>query len=99
VPSGIAIRIRLGRSGSAELMFFPMDTADRRRQVVRPSSICAADGASRSSALAWHRPVLDEVLVLVMDAAIEATGAERGFIMLSTPNGSWNSRSGGLADA
>jgi serine phosphatase RsbU (regulator of sigma subunit) len=28
-----------------------------------------------------HR-VLDEVLVLVLDAAIEATGAERGFIML-----------------
>ena len=29
--------------------------------------------------------VLDEVLELVMDAAIDATGAERGFIMLATP--------------
>jgi serine phosphatase RsbU (regulator of sigma subunit) len=31
--------------------------------------------------------VLDEVLVLVMDSAIEATGAERGFIMLANAKG------------
>ena len=31
--------------------------------------------------------VLDEVLVLVMDAAIDATGAERGFIMLANAKG------------
>jgi len=31
--------------------------------------------------------VLDEVLVLVLDAAIEATGAERGFIMLADATG------------
>ena len=31
--------------------------------------------------------VLDEVLALVLDAAIETTGAERGFIMLADPNG------------
>jgi phosphoserine phosphatase RsbU/P len=31
--------------------------------------------------------VLDEVLALVMDSAIEVTGAERGFIMLASPTG------------
>jgi phosphoserine phosphatase RsbU/P len=31
--------------------------------------------------------VLDEVLALVMDSAIEVTGAERGFIMLASPAG------------
>ena len=31
--------------------------------------------------------VLDEVLELVMDAAIAATGAERGFIMLANSSG------------
>jgi serine phosphatase RsbU (regulator of sigma subunit) len=31
--------------------------------------------------------VLDEVLLLVMDSAIDATGAERGFIMLANPKG------------
>src|SRR5690242_10516236 len=31
--------------------------------------------------------VLDEVLALVLDSAIEVTGAERGFIMLADPHG------------
>ena len=31
--------------------------------------------------------VLDEVLTLVMDAAIDVTGAERGFVMLATESG------------
>ena len=31
--------------------------------------------------------MLDEVLVLVMDSAIDATGAERGFIMLANAKG------------
>ena len=31
--------------------------------------------------------VLDDVLALVLDSAIEVTGAERGFIMLATPTG------------
>src|SRR5207247_4540930 len=31
--------------------------------------------------------VLDEVLALVLDSAIEVTGAERGFIMLATREG------------
>ena len=31
--------------------------------------------------------VLDEVLAIVLDSALEATGAERGFILLAGPNG------------
>ncbi len=36
--------------------------------------------------------VLDDLLALVVDAAIELTGAERGFIMLKEPNGDLNFR-------
>ena len=36
--------------------------------------------------------VLDEVLALVLDSAIEVTGAERGFIMLANARASsWSS--------
>ena len=37
--------------------------------------------------------VLDEVLTLVMDSALEVTKAERGFMMLAEPTGSSSSRS------
>jgi serine phosphatase RsbU (regulator of sigma subunit) len=81
-------KIRLGRGGGAELLFLAGGEADSR--------------AAGGSVVADFRPltalldrlrglgsarVLDEVLVLVMDAAIEATGAERGFIMLANPKG------------
>ena len=35
--------------------------------------------------------VLDEVLALVMDSALEVTGAERGFIMLAGADGTASS--------
>ena len=81
-------RIRLGRSGSAELMFLSDDTADPQTGSgsavvdLRPLTTLL----DRLRSLGTAR-VLDEVLVLVMDAAIEATGAERGFIMLATAKG------------
>ena len=34
--------------------------------------------------------VLDEVLAIVLDAAIEATGAERGVILLADERGRWS---------
>jgi serine phosphatase RsbU (regulator of sigma subunit) len=37
-------------------------------------------------------PLLDDLLNLVVDTAIELTGAERGFIMLKDPNGKLSSR-------
>ena len=79
-------RIRLGRSGNAELMFLLGDGTDSNlsqssgtidfRQISTLLDSLRALGSAR---------VLDEVLELVMDAAIDATGAERGFIMLATP--------------
>jgi phosphoserine phosphatase RsbU/P len=81
-------KIRLGRSGSAELIFLADDPAD--------SHVSHASGVidfrplttllDRLRGLGSSR-VLEEVLVLVMDSAIDATGAERGFIMLANAKG------------
>jgi sigma-B regulation protein RsbU (phosphoserine phosphatase) len=79
-------RIRLGRSGGAELVFLLADsgpTQDKAtttaigdlRQIAALLDGLRALGSGR---------VLDDVLALVLDSAIEVTGAERGFIMLAT---------------
>jgi serine phosphatase RsbU (regulator of sigma subunit) len=86
--------VRLGRSGGAEMVFLLEDStqissggsADRHttsavgdlRQVAALLEGLRALGSGR---------VLDEVLALVMDSALEVTGAERGFIMLSGASG------------
>ena len=80
-------RIRLGRSGGAELVFLLADTAPAQdkatttaigdlRQIAALLDGLRALGSGR---------VLDDVLALVLDSAIEVTGAERGFIMLANP--------------
>jgi pSer/pThr/pTyr-binding forkhead associated (FHA) protein len=79
-------RIRLGRSAGAELAFLLADTGpmqdkatvtdigDLRQLTARVEKLLAAHGG----------PVLlDDVLAVVLDSAIEVTGAERGFIMLA----------------
>ena len=84
-------RIRLGRTAGAELLFLIDDTPVSGshsgsgtsiiggfRQVAALLDALRALGSSR---------VLDEVLLLVMDAAIDVTGAERGFIMLANQAG------------
>src|SRR3954468_18416851 len=79
-------RIRLGRSGGAELVFLLADTTPAHdkaattaigdlRQIAALLDGLRALGSGR---------VLDDVLALVLDSAIEVTGAERGFIMLAT---------------
>jgi hypothetical protein len=81
-------RIRLGRSGGAEMVFLiaeaapPPDKATTTaigdlRQVAALLEGLRALGSGR---------VLDDVLALVLDSAIEVSGAERGFIMLATPS-------------
>jgi serine phosphatase RsbU (regulator of sigma subunit)/pSer/pThr/pTyr-binding forkhead associated (FHA) protein len=78
-------RIRLGRSGGAELVFLLAETGpgpDKAtttaigdlRQIAALLDGLRALGSGR---------VLDDVLALVLDSAIEVTGAERGFIMLA----------------
>lgn len=82
-------RIRLGRSHSATLLFLVDDEVPEAAAGV--SSIVGgfrqiASLLDRLRALGGAR-VLDDVLALVLDAAIDVTGAERGFIMLATPAG------------
>jgi phosphoserine phosphatase RsbU/P len=81
-------KIRLGRSGSAEMVFLFDDPADSRS-----SHVSGVIDFRPMTALLDHlrglgpARVLEEVLILVMDSAIDATGAERGFIMLANPKG------------
>ena len=82
-------RIRLGRTAGAELIF----RLDNAPVSDLPSGAVAAVGFRQVGALLdalralGSSRVLDEVLLLVMDAAIDVTGAERGFIMLANPAG------------
>jgi len=84
-------RIQVGRTAGAQLLFLLHDkSADMGsrsgasgivggfRQVATLLEALRALGSSR---------VLDEVLTLVMDAAIDLTGAERGFVMLANERG------------
>jgi sigma-B regulation protein RsbU (phosphoserine phosphatase) len=84
-------RVRLGRGGGADLVFL---TGDEDRSVSGRSSTGARDDLRQITALLegfralGSGRVLQEVLALVLDAAIEISGAERAFIMLSAPDGS-----------
>jgi phosphoserine phosphatase RsbU/P len=84
-------KIQVGRLGGAELVFLlhdqGTDSGSRGgssgivggfRQIATLLDALRALGGSR---------VLDEVLTLVMDAAIDVTGAERGFVMLANARG------------
>lgn len=83
-------RIRLGRGGGAELVVRAGDTVGGAR-----SSAGARDDLRQLTSLLdgvrslGSGRVLQDVLTLVLDAAIELSGAERAFIMLA-------SRTGGL---
>jgi phosphoserine phosphatase RsbU/P len=77
-------QIRFGQAGDTEIVFFVDDEAPS----VERSAISAATELRQMAALLealralGSGRVLDEVLALVLDSAIEVTGAERGFIML-----------------
>ena len=83
-------RVRLGRGGGADLIFL---SADDERRLSTPSTTGARDDLRQITALLegfralGHGRVLQEVLALVLDAAIEISGAERAFIMLSATEG------------
>jgi phosphoserine phosphatase RsbU/P len=76
--------IRLGQAGDTDIVFFVDDEAPS----VERSAISAATELRQMAALLeglralGSGRVLDDVLALVLDSAIEVTGAERGFIML-----------------
>ena len=89
-------RIRFGRTGVAEVTFLtdevtvmgltegPAEMSDLRQMAAILNGLRAL-GSGR---------VLDEVLALVLGSALEVTGAERGFIMLATPAGALEFRTG-----
>ena len=78
-------QIRLGQTGDTEIVFVVDDEAPS----VEKSAISAAGELRQMAALLeglralGSGRVLDDVLALVLDSAIEVTGAERGFIMLA----------------
>jgi phosphoserine phosphatase RsbU/P len=77
-------RIRLGRTGGAEMVFLLADTPP---PVERATTTAIGDLRQIAVLLEGLRAlgsgrVLDDVLSLVLDSAIEVSGAERGFIML-----------------
>ena len=78
-------RIRLGRTGGAEMVFLVADTPPPPN----PATTTAVGDLRQVAALLeglralGSGRVLDDVLALVMDSAIDVSGAERGFIMLA----------------
>ena len=83
-------RVRLGRSGSVELVFQLADEmeATRLRETATDLSALRQMAAVLNGlrALGSGR-VLPEVLTLVLDSAIDVTKAERGFVMLANEDG------------
>jgi sigma-B regulation protein RsbU (phosphoserine phosphatase) len=82
-------RIRLGRTGGAEMVFL---LADSVAPVERATTTAIGDLRQIAVLLEGLRAlgsgrVLDDVLSLVLDSAIEVSGAERGFIMLANATG------------
>jgi len=83
-------RIRLGRTDGIELVF--MTEASTRASGLREAASDAGDLRQMAAILNGLRAlgtgrVLEEVLTLVLDSALDVTKAERGFIMLAKPGG------------
>src|SRR6185369_12166537 len=78
-------QIKLGQSGDVEITFFIGEEAPS----VEKSAVSAANELRQMAALLdglralGSGRVVDEVLALVLDSAIDVTGAERGFIMMA----------------
>lgn len=81
-------KIRLGRSDSLDIVFLTDDGGS----ILRQSSTDVHDLRQMAAILNGLRAiasgrVLDEVLTLVMDSALEVTKADRGFVMLANSSG------------
>ena len=77
-------RIRLGRTGGAEIVFLsPGDDRPTERGVGAIGDLKQVAALLEGLRALSSARVLDDVLTLVMDSAIEVGGAERGFIMLA----------------
>ena len=79
-------RIRLGRTGGAEMVF--LIDATEAPAIEKSTTTAIGDLRQITALLEGLRAlgsgrVLDDVLALVLNSAIEVSGAERGFIMLA----------------
>jgi pSer/pThr/pTyr-binding forkhead associated (FHA) protein len=84
-------RVRLGQSADTDIVFIVGETDDVPSQA--KSAVAAASefrhlaGLLEGLRALGSGRVLDDVLTLVLDAAIDVTGAERAFIMLAQAGG------------
>lgn len=78
-------RIRLGENGETDIVFLLGDEApsQERSAVGAAIELRQMAGLLQGLRALGSGRVLDDVLALVLDAAIDVTGAERGFIMLA----------------
>jgi serine phosphatase RsbU (regulator of sigma subunit) len=88
--------IRLGRGGGVEMVFLiePVAAPGPPAEPLTERTATSAGGELRQVAALLEglralgsARVLDEVLALVIDSAVELSGAERGFIMLADAEG------------
>src|SRR5688572_5569032 len=85
-------RIRLGRTEGVELVFMTEQEATAHASGLREAASEGSDLRQMAAILNGLRAlgsgrVLDEVLTLVLDSALDVTKAERGFVMLAGPDG------------
>ena len=85
-------RIRLGRTEGVELVFMSDATSVTHASGLRDAASEVGDLRQMAAILDGLRAlgsgrVLDEVLTLVLDSALDVTKAERGFVMLARPDG------------
>jgi serine phosphatase RsbU (regulator of sigma subunit) len=81
-------RIQFGRAAGTDVVFMVGDqaVASDRAPATAVSDLRQLAALLEGLRALGSGRVLDEVLALVLDAAIEVTGAERGFIMLDSPD-------------
>jgi serine phosphatase RsbU (regulator of sigma subunit) len=82
-------RLRLGQSADVDIIFAIGDEAPSAEKSAASAAVELRQMAALLDGLRalGSGRVLDEVLALVLDSAIEVTGAERGFIMLADAHG------------
>jgi serine phosphatase RsbU (regulator of sigma subunit) len=83
-------RLQFGRAAGTDIVFRRGDSvpSSERTPVTAVSDLRQLAALLEGLRALGSGRVLDEVLALVLDAAIEVTGAERGFIMLAGDTGS-----------
>lgn len=82
-------QIRLGESHDTEIVFLigDEDLSRERTATSAATELRHLAGLLEGLRALGSERVLDDVLALVLDSAIEVTGAERGFIMLANEDG------------